>query len=182
MPLVEIVAGQQTPPEVLNRVCELVRSIGKSPVRVNRDVPGFIGNRLLHAMWREAINLVQQGVAFAEDIDLVARMTFGLRMALVGPLENMDLVGLDLVQSIHEYLLRDSADDKKPLQTLNSSVAQGHLGIKSGRASMTGACGIRKSCWRGGTGRSCTNWSSSRSSVQSRNMYLPKLRSVHAAM
>jgi 3-hydroxybutyryl-CoA dehydrogenase len=133
MPLVEIIRGQDTPVLLVDRVCSLVRSIGKTPVVVNRDVPGFIGNRLLHAMWREAIHLVQEQVASPDDIDLVARLTFGLRMPAVGPLENIDIVGLDLVQAIHAYLLVDLADDHQPLRALKTNVAQGALGIKSGQ-------------------------------------------------
>jgi 3-hydroxybutyryl-CoA dehydrogenase len=130
MPLVEVVRGDDTADEAFDRVCEIVVSIGKIPVRVNRDVPGFIGNRLLHAMWREAISLVQRGIASPEDIDRVVRLTFGLRLAAVGPLENMDLVGLDLVHAIHTYLLRDLADDKWPLDLLQQQLDQGKLGMK----------------------------------------------------
>jgi len=131
MPLVEVICGASTPVQVLDTTCELVRSIGKTPVRVNRDVPGFIGNRLLHAMWREAIYLVQTEVASAADIDLVARLTFGLRAPAMGPLENMDIVGLDLVHTIHDYLLADLADDHQPLSALKEKVRKGQLGVKS---------------------------------------------------
>ena len=108
MPLVEVVAGQGTAEETVQATMQFCRSIGKLPVRVNADVPGFIGNRMLHAMWREAIEIVGQGIASAEDVDRVAKMTFGLRLPVVGPLENMDLVGLDLVETIHKYLLPTS--------------------------------------------------------------------------
>ena len=96
-------------------------------------MPGFIGNRLLHALWREAIDLVETGVASPEDIDLVARLTFGLRMPVMGPLENMDLVGLDLIERIHQYLLEDIADNHRPSEYLAANVRQGVLGQKSGR-------------------------------------------------
>jgi 3-hydroxybutyryl-CoA dehydrogenase len=102
------------------------------PVRVNADVPGFIGNRLLHAMWREAIEIVGQGIASAEDVDRVAKMTFGLRLPVVGPLENMDIVGLDLVETIHKYLLADLAANRKPGQLLESMVQKSQLGMKTG--------------------------------------------------
>lgn len=132
MPLVEVVRGEDTEEEAVDQVVDVVRSIGKIPVKVNRDVPGFIGNRLLHAMWREAINLVERGIASPTDIDRVARLTFGLRLAAVGPLENMDLVGLDLVATIHEYLLADLSDADRPLAALAERVADGKLGTKSG--------------------------------------------------
>ena len=95
----------------MDRVCDVMASIGKIPVRVNRDVPGFIGNRMLHALWREAIYLVQEGVATAEEIDTVARLTFALRMPALGPLENMDLVGLDLIGAIHDYLMESLSNE-----------------------------------------------------------------------
>ena len=132
MPLVEVVRGEDTEEEAVDQVVDVVRSIGKISVKVNRDVPGFIGNRLLHAMWREAINLVERGIASPTDIDRVARLTFGLRLAAVGPLENMDLVGLDLVATIHEYLLADLSDADRPLAALAERVADGKLGTKSG--------------------------------------------------
>ncbi|MDX1435293.1 MAG: 3-hydroxyacyl-CoA dehydrogenase NAD-binding domain-containing protein [Anaerolineales bacterium] len=133
MPLVEVIRGDDTPDEVMDGVCGLIESIGKIYVRVNQDIPGFIGNRMLHALWREAISLVEMGVATPEDIDLVARLTFGLRMPAVGPLENMDLVGLDLIERIHQYLLADIADNHGPAELLESNVRDGRLGVKSGR-------------------------------------------------
>jgi len=133
MPLVEVIRGNQTPDWVMDTVCELVTSIGKTPVRVNRDVPGFIGNRLLHALWREAISLVDRDIATPEDIDLVARLTFGLRLPVVGPLENMDLVGLDLIERIHQYLLDDIADNHGPSKYLSERVRHRHLGMKTGQ-------------------------------------------------
>lgn len=132
MPLVEVIRGEDTPDPLVEAVCELIISIGKTPVRVNQDVPGFIGNRLLHALWREAISLVEKGIATPQDVDLVARMTFGLRMPVVGPLENMDLVGLDLIEKIHSYLLEDLADNHGPSDYLVDAVRQGRLGKKSG--------------------------------------------------
>jgi 3-hydroxybutyryl-CoA dehydrogenase len=133
MPLVEVVRGDQTPNRVIDQVCALIESIGKVPVRVEKDIPGFIGNRMLHALWREAMNLIQQGVATPADIDRVARLTFGLRMPAVGPLENMDLVGLDLIETIHQYLPADLCNEPGPLEVLTDSVARDDLGIKTGR-------------------------------------------------
>ena len=133
MPLVEVIRGAETPDSVMDTVCTLVKSIGKIPVRVEKDVPGFIGNRMLHALWREAISLVERGIATPADVDLVARLTFGLRLPAVGPLENMDLVGLDLIKTIHEYLLADLADNHEPSPCLAERVNQGRLGMKSGQ-------------------------------------------------
>ncbi len=131
MPLVEVIRGEDTLDPVFETIVQLIESIGKLPVRVNRDVPGFIGNRMLHALWREAISLVEKGIAAPEDIDLVAKLTFGLRLPVLGPIENMDLVGLDLIEKIHQYLLEDIADNHQPSQLLQDMVQEGHCGLKS---------------------------------------------------
>jgi 3-hydroxybutyryl-CoA dehydrogenase len=131
MPLVEVIRGEETLDSVFETIVQLIESIGKLPVRVNLDVPGFIGNRMLHALWREAISLVEKGIAAPEDIDLVAKLTFGLRLPVLGPIENMDLVGLDLIEKIHRYLLEDIADNHQPSQLLLDMVREGHLGLKS---------------------------------------------------
>jgi 3-hydroxybutyryl-CoA dehydrogenase len=132
MPLVEVVPGQGTAEVTVQATLKFCRSIGKRPVRVNADVPGFIGNRMLHALWREAIDIVDQGVASAEDVDLVAKMTFGLRLPVLGPMENMDLVGLDLIETIHKYLLPDLAANRGPGRLLEELVEKSQLGMKSG--------------------------------------------------
>ena len=125
MPLVEVVRGEDSDPGRVDDVCEIVKSLGKIPVRCEKDVPGFIGNRLLHALWREAIYLVQSGIASPADVDRVARLTFGLRMPAVGPLENIDLVGLDLVETIHQYLPADLCNDSAPLPLLTQMKNEG---------------------------------------------------------
>ena len=132
MPLVEVVAGLGTAEETIRATMEFCRGIGKRPVRVNIDAPGFIGNRMLHALWREAIEIVDRGIASAEDVDTVAKMTFGLRLPAVGPLENMDLVGLDLIHTIHLYLLADLAANRGPGRLLEELVQKGQMGMKSG--------------------------------------------------
>jgi 3-hydroxybutyryl-CoA dehydrogenase len=133
MPLVEVIRGQDTPDNIIDLTCQLVVSINKIPVVVKRDVPGFIGNRLLHALWREAIEIVERDIASPQDVDLVARLTFGLRMPVIGPLENMDLVGLDLIETIHQYMLEDLADNHNPSRNLSAMVGRGDLGMKSGQ-------------------------------------------------
>jgi 3-hydroxybutyryl-CoA dehydrogenase len=133
MPLVEVIRGEQTPDWVMDRVCALVEDIGKIAVRVERDVPGFIGNRLLHAMWREAIHLVETGVATPADIDRVTRLTFSLRQPAVGPFENIDLVGLELVHAIQSYLFPDLSVDKSPQPPVLDRLREGDLGMRTGR-------------------------------------------------
>ena len=89
-----------------DRSCDhLLKRIGKTAVHVKKDVPGFVGNRLQHALWREAIALVAEGVCDAEKVDLVVKNSFGRRLAVLGPLENADLVGTDLTLDIHRNVL-----------------------------------------------------------------------------
>jgi 3-hydroxybutyryl-CoA dehydrogenase len=132
IPLVEVVEGAETSPEVIARTLELLRAAGKSPVHVRRDVPGFVGNRLQHALWREAVALVADGVCDAETVDTVVKQSFGLRLPVLGPLENADLVGLDLTLAIHENVLPDLDRTPGPSPFLRKLVGEGKLGMKSG--------------------------------------------------
>ena len=93
VPLVEVVQSDRSAAGAVARTIELLRSVGKTPVHVRRDVPGFIGNRLQHALWRQAFELVDAGVCDADDIDTVIKASFGRRLAVLGPMENADLVG-----------------------------------------------------------------------------------------
>ena len=132
VPLVEVIQADGTAPESISTMVALLTSIGKTAVHVKKDVPGFIGNRLQHALWREAISLVQNGVCDAETVDTVVKAGFGRRLAVVGPLENADLVGTDLTLDIHENVLPDLDRTPGPLPYLRELVATGKLGFKSG--------------------------------------------------
>ena len=133
VPLVEIVKGERTSDETLQRLRELLTEIGKSPVVVRKDVPGQLGNRLLHAITREAMAIVQEGIATAEEVDTAVKTGLGLRFPVYGPLEHADLVGLDLVLSIQSYLLSDLCNVTEPVSILKEKAAQGDLGAKTGR-------------------------------------------------
>jgi 3-hydroxybutyryl-CoA dehydrogenase len=111
----------------------ILAQAGKSPVHVRRDIPGFVGNRLQHALWREAISLVEQGVCDAEAVDTVVKQSFGRRLPVLGPLENADLVGLDLTLAIHEYVLPHLERSAGPSPLLRRLVEQGKLGAKAGQ-------------------------------------------------
>ena len=105
---------------------------GRAPVHVRRDIPGFIGNRLQHALKREAIALVAAGVCDAETIDTVVKSGFGARMAVLGPMEQSDLVGLDLTLDIQNVLIADLDRSTEPTQFLKDKVAAGKLGMRTG--------------------------------------------------
>lgn len=132
VPLVEVVQASQTRPDVVERAMALLASAGMSPVHVRRDIPGFIGNRLQHALKREAIALVATGVCDALTLDRVVKEGFGARLAVLGPLEQSDLVGLDLTLAIHETLMPDLDCTREPHPYLRAKVADGKLGIKAG--------------------------------------------------
>lgn len=133
VPLVEVVGTARTSPEVIARMIALLTSVGKTPVHVKKDVAGFVGNRLQHALWREAIAIVAEGIADAETVDTVVKSSFGRRLAVLGPLENADLVGTDLTVDIHNVVLRHLDRSTAPSPYLADLVAQGKLGMKSGQ-------------------------------------------------
>ncbi len=133
IPLVEVIRGDETAPEVVEKTYALLQRVGKHPVRVHKDVPGFVGNRLQHALWREAISIVQHGIADAATVDECIKFGFGLRLPHLGPMENIDMVGTDLTLAIHDYILKhlESSPDSSPI--LAEKVAKGDLGFKTGR-------------------------------------------------
>jgi 3-hydroxybutyryl-CoA dehydrogenase len=131
IPCVEVIKSQFAADEVFHTVIELMERVGKEPVRVLKDVPGFLGNRLQHALWREAISLVEKGIANPEDIDRVVKYGFGLRLPFVGPLETADLAGLDLVYDIHQYLFSDLENRSTPSTLLKTLVDQKATGVKA---------------------------------------------------
>ncbi len=144
IPIVEVVPGARTAPETVERVIALLSRAGKTPVLVGRDVPGFIGNRLQHALWREAIALVAEGICDAKTVDLVVRNTIGLRLGVLGPLENADYVGLDLTLAIHEAVLPSLNRDPHPSPLLRDLVGAGHLGARSGHGFLDWPDGARE--------------------------------------
>jgi len=130
VPCVEVIKSQFGSDGIFDTVVELMKRIGKEPVRVLKDVPGFLGNRLQHALWREAISLVEKGIAEPEDIDRVVKYGFGLRLPFLGPLETADLAGLDLTYDIHQYLFSDLENRSKPSPFLKTLVDQKTIGVK----------------------------------------------------
>src|SRR5260221_11658617 len=132
VPLVEVIGTQWTSPATIDFTMKLHADAGKQPAHVKKDVPGFIGNRLQHALWREAVSLVERGICDAETVDTVVKAAFGRRIAVLGPLENADLVGTDLTLAIHKTVLPDIDHRPGPSPYLERLVAVGKLGFKSG--------------------------------------------------
>lgn len=132
MPTVEVVPGTHTSHETMNRLCSYVKSLGKTPVRLKKDLPGHLFNRIQFAMLREAMALVRDDVAEPEDIDNIVKQGLALRLAAEGPLQKMDLATLDLVCSVSEYLFPELDASTEP-EYLRQLLAQGYHGSKSGR-------------------------------------------------
>ena len=137
IPLVEVVQGDETSAETVARTMGFLSAVGKLPVHVRKDVPGFVANRLQHALWREAMSIVRHGICDAETVDLCVKNSFGLRLAVLGPLETADLGGLDLALNIHEQILPFINRTPGPLPILRGKVAAGALGMKTGRGFRT---------------------------------------------
>jgi 3-hydroxybutyryl-CoA dehydrogenase len=133
IPLVEVIRGDETASEVVDRTFALLQRVGKHPVRVQKDVPGFVGNRLQHALWREAVSIVERGIADAATVDECIKFGFGLRLPHLGPMENIDMVGTDLTLAIHEYILKHLEDSPHASPLLAQKVEKGELGFKTGR-------------------------------------------------
>jgi len=133
VPCVEVIKSEFTSGEVFNTIVDLMKKIGKEPVRVLKDIPGFLGNRLQHALFREALSLVEKGIAAPEDIDRVVKYGFGSRLPFIGPFETADLAGIDLGYEVQKYLVPDLSIDLTPLNLLKKMVDDGLLGIKAGK-------------------------------------------------
>jgi 3-hydroxybutyryl-CoA dehydrogenase len=132
IPLVEVVRAKESADWCMQATYELLARAGKHPVYVHKDVPGFVGNRLQHALWREAFAIIDEGICDPATVDEVIRNGFGLRLPILGPVETADMIGLDLTLAIHNYILKHINADPTPSTTLQAKVAAGELGFKTG--------------------------------------------------
>jgi 3-hydroxybutyryl-CoA dehydrogenase len=133
MPLVEIVKGARTSDEVAQAVRALLVRCGKVAVLVKKDRPGQLGNRLQHALWREAVNIVAEGIADPEDVDLAAKNGFGLRLPVYGIFEHFDAVGVEMATAIMDYIARDLYNQPQAPDFLREMIRQGRRGARFGR-------------------------------------------------
>ncbi|MCR4711751.1 MAG: 3-hydroxyacyl-CoA dehydrogenase family protein [Clostridia bacterium] len=132
IPLVEVIKTDATADGVAETVMEVLSSVGKKPCLCKKDVPGFIANRLQHALWREAISIVEHGIADAATVDTAIKNSFGLRLPQLSALENSDLVGTQLTWNIHNYVLPHIEDSHEPSPLLKKMLDEGKMGFKSG--------------------------------------------------
>jgi len=132
-PLVEVIRGEATDAALADRVVEWMWALGKRPVLVKRDIPGFLGNRMQHALIREAVSLLQSGVASADDIDAAIRYSFGFRLAAAGPLLQREHAGWDMSFAVAQRLYPDLSTITAPPKVIEDLVEQGHYGMKTGQ-------------------------------------------------
>jgi 3-hydroxybutyryl-CoA dehydrogenase len=130
IPLVEVIQGPRTSAESIARAMSFLSAVGKEPVQVRRDV--VPGNRLQHALWREAMALVDEGVCTPAEIDTIVKRSFGLRLPVLGPLENADLVGLGLTRDIHRVVLPSLSRATEPSPGLEDRLLRGASGASAG--------------------------------------------------
>ena len=136
VPLVEVIRTVHTSDANIRTMLDMLKAAGKTAVEVKKDVPGFVGNRLQHALWREAASIVEQGICDAAMVDMVVKASFGRRLPVLGPLENADMVGTDLALAIHQQVLPYIDSTPGPSPYLEKLVQDGKLGFKSGEGFM----------------------------------------------
>ncbi|MBP0440014.1 5-formyl-3-hydroxy-2-methylpyridine 4-carboxylate 5-dehydrogenase [Tianweitania sediminis] len=132
IPMIEVIAGEQTAPETVHTIRDFIRSLGLLPVVVKKDVPGFVENRVLYALLREVVDLVERGVIEPEDVDTCVSWGIGYKLAVVGPMALLDMAGLDIYNSVSTFLNADLADRKDVAPMVGQKIAAGTLGLKSG--------------------------------------------------
>lgn len=132
IPLVEVVKGEQTDEQTVERAMQVIKDMNKQPILLNKEIPGFIGNRLQYALFREAQSLLDAGVATKEDIDAAVTYSIGRRLPVTGPLMTADMGGLDVFSAISNYLFEDLSTDQKSGTVLTKLVEEKKFGDKSG--------------------------------------------------
>ncbi|MCF0229546.1 MAG: 3-hydroxyacyl-CoA dehydrogenase family protein [Parasporobacterium sp.] len=131
IPLVEVVKTADTSDEVAALTMDALERAGKKPCLCKKDVPGFIANRMQHALWREAISIVENGIADPKTVDDAVKYSFGLRLPYLPPIVNSDMVGTQLTYNIHNYVLKHIEDTHEPSPILQEMIGEGKLGFKA---------------------------------------------------
>ena len=131
IPMIEVIPGEQTDQRVVDDACELIRSFGYYPV-VEKEVPGFVENRILYAILRECLDLVDRGIIDPHGLDLNVRWGIGYKLAVIGPMELLDMAGLDIYNAVGSYLNQDLSTSGEVSATVRDRIAEGKLGMKTG--------------------------------------------------
>ncbi len=133
VPAVEVVRAEFTDPAATDTLYNIMKAVGRMPIRVNRDLPGFLANRIQHALLREAFACIDEGLGTPEDVDAAVRYGFGFRYVASGPLLQKDFSGLDTTLSAARSIDPSLCNGTEPGRTLKQMVAEGHLGMKTGQ-------------------------------------------------
>ncbi|MCR4819532.1 MAG: 3-hydroxyacyl-CoA dehydrogenase family protein [Elusimicrobiales bacterium] len=133
IPLIEVIKGDKTAQETADIIYDISLKIGKKPIYVNKDVPGFIANRIQLAVMRECVYMLENGIGTAEDIDKCMKYALGFRYACIGPFEVVDFGGLDTFYHVADYLWEDLSDAKKPYGLFKKLIEEKNLGVKTGK-------------------------------------------------
>ena len=131
IPMIEVIPGEQTGEATVETASELVRRVGYHPVR-EREVAGFVENRILYAILRECLDLVDRGIISPEGLDLNVRWGIGYKLAVIGPMELLDMAGLDIYNAVGSYLNKDLSTSGDVSQTIRDLIDRGRLGMKTG--------------------------------------------------
>ena len=132
IPIIEVIAGGQTSPETVAWMDRLIRDLNAMPVVVKKDIPGFVENRILYAIMREAIDLVEDGVISPADLDTCVSLGIGYKLSVIGPMSLLDMAGLDIYRSVASYLNTELSNRKDVSAYITDRTGSGKLGIKSG--------------------------------------------------
>ena len=133
IPMIEVIRGEETAPATVEAIREFIRSLGLLPVLLKKDVPGFVENRVLYALLREVVDLVERDVIAPEDIDTCVSWGIGYKIAVIGPMALIDMAGMDIYHSVSSFLNEDLCDRKDVAPLVRDQIAAGKLGIKSGQ-------------------------------------------------
>ena len=131
IPVIEVIKGAQTDGTTVETIKEIIAKIGMVAGIVDKDVPGFVENRILYAIMREALHLLDEGVASAQDIDTITKWGIGYKLAVIGPLELLDVAGLDIYTAVASYLNKDLSNNTGIFNTVTKKVEEGKLGLKT---------------------------------------------------
>ncbi len=132
IPVIEVIGGAATAPDIVEAMIALVRQAGHLPIRIRKDVAGFVENRVLYAVMRECLDLVEQGVIEARDLDACVSWGIGYKLAVVGPMALLDMAGLDIYTAVAGYLNRELSVRQDVAGVVAAMTASGRLGIKTG--------------------------------------------------
>jgi len=133
IPIVEVIPGAATDPAVADRLTAMVEAVGHKPVRINKDVAGFVHNRVLYALLREAVALVEEGVIEPAALDTLVKWSVGLKLSVIGPMELLDVAGLDIYRAVSSYLNAELDRSTGVSPAIEKRVAAGALGLKAGK-------------------------------------------------